>query len=159
MIESFKSWWSGHSVAERSLIAFLGFAIAIVFLWLAVWRPVTDGLEAGWTRQGAALDRYGSVRAKVAILKAMPPRPVADRGAIEQVVSQTAGEAGFALDRVGGQGAGRMSVSIASAKSGPLLSWLSRIEASGITIQSISIVPGQTPGTVAVQAVFQDLAP
>lgn len=159
MIESFKSWWSGHSVAERSLIAVLGLAMAIIFLWLAVWRPVTDGLEAGWARQGAALDRYGSVRAKVAALKAAPARSGADRGPIEQVVSQTASEAGFTLDRVGGQGAGQMSISIASAKTGPLLTWLSRIEAAGIAVQSMSIVPGQTPGTVAVQAVFRDLAP
>ena len=70
-------------------------------------------------------------------------------------MSQSAAEAGFTLDRVGASGTGR-SVSIASAKTGALLSWLSQIEATGVAVQSISIVPGQTPGTVAVQAVFQD---
>lgn len=155
MIESFQNWWGKHSTAERSLIVFLGLVVALVFLWLAIWRPVTDGLEAGWTRQGAALDRYGSVRAKVSALKNAPAAPQRSGVPIEQLVSQSATEAGFTLDRVG-SGGGGMSVSIASAKTGPLLTWLSRIEAGGIAIQSISIVPGQTPGTVAVQAVFQD---
>ena len=155
MVESFKSWWNKHSTAERWLIAVLGLAIAFVFLWLAVWRPVTDGLESGWTRQGAALDRYGSVSAKVAALKNAPAAPQRSGVPLEQLVSQSATEAGFTLDRVGSGGAG-MSVSIASAKTGPLLTWLSQIETSGVAIQSISILPGQTPGTVAVQAVFQD---
>lgn len=155
MIESFRSWWDNHSVAERALMALLGVALAIVLLWLVVWRPVTDGLDAGWARQGAALDRYGSVRAKVEALKRLPASPQRGGSPVEQLVSQSAAEAGFTLDRVGSSGTG-MSVSIASARTGPLLSWLSQIEGAGVAVQSISIVPGQTPGTVAVQAVFQD---
>jgi general secretion pathway protein M len=155
MIGSFRSWWDNHSIAERMLMAVLGVAIAIVLLWLVIWRPVTDGLDAGWARQGAALDRYGSVRAKVEALKGLPASSQRAASPVEQLVSQSAAEAGFTLDRVGSSGTG-MSVSIASAKAAPLLSWLSQIEAAGIAVQSISIVPGQTPGTVAVQAVFQD---
>jgi general secretion pathway protein M len=155
MIGSFRNWWDNHSVAERALMAVLGVAIAIVLLWLVIWRPVTDGLDAGWARQGAALDRYGSVRAKVEALKGLPASSQRAASPVEQLVSQSAAEAGFTLDRVGSSGTG-MSVSIASAKAAPLLSWLSQIEAAGIAVQSISIVPGQTPGTVTVQAVFQD---
>jgi general secretion pathway protein M len=156
MVNSFKTWWSNHSVPERAVMAVLGIAIAIILLWLVVWRPVTDGLAAGWARQGAALDRYGSVRAKVATLKGMPLRPQAQRAPMEQFVSQSAGEAGFTLDRASAMGEGRMSVSIASAKTGPLLAWLSQIETWGFSVESISIVPGQTPGTVAMQAVLRD---
>jgi len=155
MVGSFKTWWSNHSVAERMVLLLLGASIAIVLLWLVVWRPVTDGLAAGWARQGAALDRYGSVRSKVMALKALPAAPQRAGLPVEQLVSQSAAEAGFTLDRVGSSGTG-MSVSIASAKTGPLLSWLSQIEAAGISVQSISIVPGQTPGTVAMQAVLRD---
>jgi general secretion pathway protein M len=155
MVGSFGNWWSNHSVAERTLMSLLGIAIAVVLLWLVIWRPVTDGLDAGWARQGAALDRYGSVRDKVAALKALPAAPQRAGLPVEQLVSQSAAEAGFTLDRVGSSGTG-MSVSIAAARTAPLLSWLSQIEAAGIAVQSISIVSGQAPGTVAVQAVFQD---
>ncbi len=155
MIESVRTWWNTHSIAERSVMAVLGLAIAIVILWLGVWRPVNDGLAAGWARQGAAIERYGAVRSKIEALKRLPgvggaPVP------LEQMVSQTAAEAGFTLERVATQGAGRMSVSIASARTAPLLAWLSRLEQGGITVQTINIVPGTTEGTLAVQAVFQE---
>lgn len=155
MIESFKSWWSAHSVGERRIMGVLGAAILIIVLWLGIWRPVTDGLTSGWQRQGQALDRYGSVRAKVDALKHLPAASSATHTPVDQLVSQTAGEAGFTLDRVGTPGAGRVSVSIASARTGPLLTWLSQLETAGVAIQTINIVPGTTDGTVAVQAVFQ----
>ncbi len=160
MIDNLKNWWHGHSRSERALMGVLGVAIFIVFLWLGVWRPVTSGLDAGWARQGAALDRYGEVRSRVEALKAMPaPAAGGARTPMEQLVAQSAAEAGFSLDRVGNQGAGRMSVSIASARSEALLAWLSQVEAAGIGIQTISIVPGATDGTVAMQAVFQERMP
>lgn len=157
MIESLRNWWDGHSVAERALIAVLGVAIAIVILWLGIWRPVEDGLASGWARQGAAVERYGSVRSKVEAMKRLST-PSASGVPLEQLVGQTAAEAGFTLDKVATQGAGRMSVSIASARTGPLLSWLQRLEQAGIAVQTINIVPGSADGTVAVQAVFQESA-
>ena len=159
MIESLKSWWANHSASERRLMAGLGIAILLVFFWLAVWRPVDDGLANGWVRQGAALDRYASVKAKVAALKRVPAG--AKQGGaipIEQLVSQSASESGFTLDRVGNQGAGRMSISIAAAKMGALMVWLGQIEQSGVSVQTISITPGSTDGTVTVQAVLQEAA-
>ncbi len=158
MIESMKSWWSSHSVSERWLMGVLGAAIFVIFLWLGIWRPVEDGLASGWARQGAALDRYGSVRARVEALRTLPAAPGGAQIPVDQLVTQTAAEAGFVLDRVGGQGAGRMSVSIASARTGALLDWLSRLEAAGVGVQTINIVPGTTDGTVAMQAVFQERA-
>lgn len=158
MIESMKIWWGNHSSSERWLMGVLGAAIFIIFLWLGIWRPVEDGLASGWARQGAALDRYGAVRAKVEALKTLPAARGGAQIPVDQLVTQTAAEAGFTLDRVGGQGAGRMSVSIASARTGPLLDWLSRLEAAGVGVQTINIVPGTTDGTVAMQAVLQERA-
>ena len=73
MIESFRNWWANHSASERRLMAGLGIAMLIVFFWLGVWRPVNEGLTTGWARQGAALDRYASVKSKVAALKRQFP--------------------------------------------------------------------------------------
>jgi len=160
MKEALLNWWHNHSVGERRLMAALGIIALAVFLWLGVWRPVTAGLESGWERQGAALDRYASVRAKVAELRRRPAhRPQADRLPIDQRISQSAAEAGFTLDRATQQGAGRMSVNIASARPGPLLEWIAGLEQAGVTVQTISIVPGATEGTVAMQALFQEAQP
>lgn len=158
MIESLKNWWLNHKAGERWLMAVLGIAILIVLLWLGIWRPVNDGIAAGWARQGAALERYGAVRSKVEALKRLPAKPGGAAVPVEQLVTQSAAEAGFTLDRVGSPGAGRMSVSIGAARSAPLLAWLARLEESGVTVQTISITPGSADGTVAVQAMFQGRA-
>jgi len=153
-------WWRNHSAGERRLMAALGIIALIIFLWLGVWRPVANGLESGWERQGTALDRYASVRAKVAELRRQPARkPQADRLPIDQRIGQNAAEAGFTLERATQQGAGRMSVNIASARAGPLLEWIAGLEREGVAVQTISLVPGAAEGTVAMQAVFQEAQP
>ncbi|HZV56076.1 MAG TPA: type II secretion system protein GspM [Sphingobium sp.] len=161
MIESIKGWWRNHGAGERALMGVLGVAILIVFLWLGVWRPVNEALDTGWARQSAALDRFAVVQARIEALKQAPAQAVGQgpRTPIEQLVSQSAAEAGFTLDRVGNQGAGRMSISIGAARTGPLLAWIGELEAAGVGVQSINIVPGATDGTVAVQAVLQERRP
>jgi len=160
MMDAVRIWWHNHSAGERRLMAALGIIALVIFLWLGVWRPVSSGLESGWERQGAALDRYASVRAKVAELRRRPARkPQADRLPIDQRIGQSAAEAGFTLDRATQQGAGRISVNIASARAGPLLEWIAGLEQAGVTVQTISIVPGAMEGTVAMQAVFQEVQP
>jgi general secretion pathway protein M len=161
MLTNLTRWWAAHSAGERALMAVLGGAILIVLLWLGVWRPVTSGIETGWARQGAALDRYAAVRARVDALKARP-EPAAAAAAqvpLDQRVGQTAAEAGFTLDRGSAQGSGRMAISIASARMGPLLAWLARLEEAGVRVQTIGITPGATQGTVAVQAVLAENQP
>lgn len=160
MIDSIKGWWRNHSAGERALMGVLGAMVLIVFLWLGVWRPVNEGLETGWARQSAALDRFAVVQARVEALKHAPAQAgQGSRTPIEQLVSQSGAEAGFTLDRVGNQGAGRMSISIGAARTGPLLAWIGQLEAAGVGVQSINIVPGATDGTVAVQAVLQERRP
>ena len=159
MFAGMRSWWPSHSIGEQRLMAVLGVLIVLVFLWLGVWRPVNAGIAAGWERQGAALDRYASVRAKVAELQKRPAqRQQGNRVSIDQFVGQSAAEAGFTLDRATAQGQGRMSVNIASARVGPLLQWISTLEGAGISVQTISLAPGGVEGAVAMQAVFQEAA-
>jgi len=159
MLATFRSWWDNHGTGEKRLMAALAVIALAIFLWLGIWRPVSGGLAAGWERQSVALDRYASVRAKVAELKRRPPaRRQGEHVPLDQLISQSAAEAGFTLDRATQQGEGRMSVNIASARVGPLLGWLSGLEQAGVTVQTISVVPGATQGTVAVQAMFAEAA-
>lgn len=160
MFQGIRSWWANHSHGEQRFMTVLGIIIAIVFLWLGIWRPLNSGIAAGWERQGAALDRYASVRSKVAELQKRPAqRRQANRVPIEQFIGQSAAEAGFTLDRATQQGQGRISINIASAKVGPLFQWISTLEGAGISVQTISIAPGGTEGAVAMQGVFQEAAP
>jgi len=155
MLAAFRAWWDDHATGEKRLMAGLAIVALVIFLWLGVWRPVTGALAAGWERQSLALDRYAAVRAKVADLKRRPPaRRQGDHLPLDQLIGQSAAEAGFTLDRATQQGEGRMAANIASARVGPLLGWIGGLEQAGVTVQTISIVPGAAQGTVAVQAVF-----
>ena len=58
MVERITAWWQNHSRSERALLGTLALGIFVVFLWLGIWRPVNDALEAGWARQGVAVDRH-----------------------------------------------------------------------------------------------------
>ncbi len=160
MTRSLRNWWDNHSRSEQRFMLVLAAVALAIFFWLGIWRPITNGLVAGWERQGLALDRYASVRAKVAELKRRPVRRGAsDHLPIDQLIGQSAAEAGFTLDRATQQGDGRMSVNIASARVGPLLGWIAGLEQAGVTVQTISIIPGATEGTVATQAVLQEVKP
>jgi len=159
MLAAFQAWWDNHGTGEKRLMAALAFVALVIFLWLGIWRPITGGLAAGWERQSLALDRYASVRARVADLKRRPPaRQQGERVPLDQLIGQSAAEAGFTLDRATQQGEGRIAANIASARVGPLLGWIAGLEQAGVTVQTISIVPGATQGTVAVQAVFVEAA-
>lgn len=161
MFAGLRAWWANHSEGERRFMVGLGLVAFGVFLWLGVWRPINGALASGWERQGVALDRYAAVRARVAELRRSPAAeaPRGERVPIDQLIGQSAAEAGFTLDRATLQGEGRMSVNIGSARTGPLLGWIAGLEAGGASVQTISIVPGATEGTVAVQAVFQEARP
>ena len=160
MLQAMRAWWANHSEREQRFMVVLGVIAFVIFLWLGVLRPIGGALSAGWERQRLALDRYASVRDKVAELRQRPAeRQQADRVPIDQLIGQSAAEAGFTLDRATSQGEGRMSVNMTSARVGPLLQWVSRLEQAGIGVQTISIVPGATEGTVSVQAIFQEGKP
>lgn len=160
MMQAMLSWWRNHSLGERRLMAGLAIVAAIIFLWLGILRPVTDGLATGWQRQGIALDRNAAVRAGVAELRHRPSkRAPGERAPLDQLIGQSAAEAGFTLERASQQGPGRMAVNIASARVGPLLEWIAGLEQAGVNVQTISLAPGATEGTVAMQALFQEERP
>lgn len=158
MMQAIGRWWNEHSEGERRFMAILAVAAGVVIFWFGLWQPIGGAVKSGWERQGAALDRYASVRAKVEAIRKLPAAAKGGAGAaIEQLVGQSAAEAGFTLDRAAAQGEGRMAISIASARMPALMGWLATLEKSGILVETISIAPGSTEGTVAVQSVLHEV--
>lgn len=152
------AWWSALSGRERRLVSLMLVLVGGVVLWLGVWRPVEAGIVDGWTRYGAAVDLNASVRAKLSALKKASATRGNDGVPIGQSVAQSASEAGLTLDRSTAQGEGRLAITIGSARAGALLAWLAGLEARGVQVETISMTPGNTPGTVVVQAVLRGAA-
>lgn len=150
-----RAWWAGLNDRERRLVTLMLVLAGGVIFWLGVWRPVRSGLDGAQARYAAAVDTNASVRAKLAMLKALPNGAKNKAaGPVDQVIAQSAAEAGLTLDRSAAQGAGRVGITIGSARAGALLGWLARLEARGIGVETLSMTPGTTPGTVVVQAVL-----
>ncbi|WP_336960042.1 type II secretion system protein M [Sphingobium aquiterrae] len=156
MTASFKSWWAERNPRERVLVAVAGLLLAIVILWLGVARPVESGIRSAVEAHDIALDRNAAIRSRVAVLKGVPRAPSgASLGPIDQFIGQSAGEAGFTLERNQPQGAGRVEIAIASARPRALFGWLAALEGQGLSVETLTVQPSPSGGTVSVQATLK----
>ena len=153
MSERIAGWWQGLSSRERWLVGIAGALALCVVLWLLV-RPAYaaySNLEAG---HRAAIEREGRVAAKVQLLTQRPvmPASVANEGvAIDQYLTQSAGEIGLTLDRNEARGQRQATIAIATAKAPVLTDWLASLEGQGFVVDQLTITPA-ADGTVGMTA-------
>lgn len=156
MIETVKLWWNGRMPREKLLLAVMGLLLAGVVLWLGVYRPVENALYNAALANMEAAQRHASVLSKIDFLKASPKAARAGSSLpVEQIVGQSAGETGFSLDRVQAQGADRIEIAIASARSTALMGWIAALEAQGVSVERAAISPSGGTGTVSAQITFR----
>jgi general secretion pathway protein M len=160
MIARLKNRWCGLSPREQILVGIMAVLLALVIVWLGIARPLEAAYKRAVEEHGIALDRHAAVRHKVALLKALPPdRPGGSGVPLAQMVGESAGEAGFTLERVQEQGPGRIDIAIGSVRSQAVFGWLAGLEAHGVRVETFSAQPSGMAGTVSVQAVLQARAP
>lgn len=156
MMESVVQWWKVREPRERVLLSIMGALIAGIILWLGVYRPVEGALRDAALANLEAAERYGEIARKVDLLRtggegvtSAPSLPV------EQLVGQSAGEAGFTLERIQAQGQDRVDIAIASARSTALMGWIAALEAQGIGVHRAVIRPSGVTGTVSAQITYK----
>jgi general secretion pathway protein M len=156
MMAQLSTWWAERNPRERVLVVVAAVLLAVVILWLGVARPVEAGIRSAVEAHGVAQDRNAAVRSRVAQFAKLPGAAVAaPQGALDQFVGQSAGEAGFTLERSQPQGMARVDIAIASAKPKALFGWLAALESQGVTVETLSVQPSASGGTVSVQAVLK----
>ena len=155
MMDAVKTMWGERSPREQWMLGVMFALLAVVLLWLGAMglagaqRSARDALLT-------ATDRNAAMRAKVKLLKTLP-RGVTGGSAsvgIDQLVSQSAGEAGLTLERAEAQGGARIEIAMASVRPVALFSWLAALEAQGVRVETMSARPSPTAGSVSVQAVL-----
>ena len=155
MMDAVKTMWGERSPREQWMLGVMFALLAVVLLWLGAMglagaqRSARDALLT-------ATDRNAEMRAKVKLLKTLP-RGVTGGSAsvgIDQLVSQSAGEAGLTLERAEAQGGARIEIAMASVRPVALFSWLAALEAQGVRVETMSARPSPTAGSVSVQAVL-----
>lgn len=146
--------WAMMSARERVLILIMLGLLTIVLLWLGIVRPVNDGLAQARADHLIAVDRAGRIDAAVdALRRSSVATPVLE-GALDQVVAQSAGEAGFTLDSQNLVGPDRLAIAIGSARTTALFTWLAALETRGVGVETMTIQPGAN-GTVSARLMLR----
>lgn len=154
MISYWKARWVMMTVRERVLIAIMLGLLAVVLLWLAVVRPVNDALADARAAHTIAVDRAGRIDAAVLALRRNTGAAPVLEGALDQVVVQSATEAGFTLDSQNQVGPDRLAIAIGSARPTALFTWLTALEARGVGVETITVQPG-TNGTIGARILLR----
>lgn len=156
MMERLKMLWGERSPREQWMLGVMFALLAVVILWLGLLRPLDAAQRSAHDALVQATDRNAEIRAKVKLLKSLPPVARAmDRAVpLDQFIGQSAGEAGLTLERAQAQGADRFDMAIASVRPVALFSWLAALEAQGVRVETMSARPSPTAGSVSVQAVL-----
>ena len=155
MMDAVKTMWGERSPRERWMLGVMFALLAVVLLWLGVVGPLASAQRSAREGLLAATDRNAAMRAKVKLLKTLPRGAAVRSGtAIDQMVSQSAGEAGLTLERAEAQGSARIEIAMASVRPVALFSWLVALEAQGVRVETMSARPSSTAGSVSVQAVL-----
>jgi general secretion pathway protein M len=156
MMASLKAMWAERSTREQWMLGVMFGLIAILILWFGVVRPIEVARLSARADMLTAADRNAAIRAKVAMMKRLPVRPdgAGPTVPLDQLVGQSAGEAGLTLERAQAQGNDRIDIAIAAVRPIALFSWLARLEGQGVRVETMRAHPAPTAGSVSVQAVL-----
>lgn len=142
MIAQLQGKWAAFSAREKWLIAIMLALFTIICFWLGVFRPIEGGLASAQTRHAAALDRYAAIHARVDAIKSLSGRQPGIRNVpLDLLISQSAAETGFTLDRNEPQGGARAAFSAASVRPTALFGWLAALETQGVQVESLLVEP------------------
>jgi general secretion pathway protein M len=153
MTEGVANWWQALSRRERWMVGVAGVLALAVLVWLLA-RPAYAAFTNLEADHRAAIEREGRVAAKVKLLAQRPASPAMatnDAVAIDQYLTQSAGEIGLTLDRNEARGQGQATIAIATAKAPVLADWLANLEGQGFVVDQLTITPA-ADGTVGMTA-------
>jgi general secretion pathway protein M len=149
-----QSWFSALSGREQIMVGGAGALAAAVIGIYAVTLPLLAAIDAKRAQYSAATERRGAIVAQVeAAAGANAGRGGANlpTGSVQQIISQSATDAGFVLDRADGSGADKVDIVMAKAKPQAFMVWLNDWEQRGLLAERLMIKAG-SDGTIAVTA-------
>lgn len=133
-------WWQALSAREQALIRImLGLAL-IVLLLFAVVRPLGSYVAQGPVRLAAA-ERLRAQALAVSAGAGSTARAAQSSLPLDGRIRESAQEAGFEIAQAVPAPGGGLSVTLASARSPALFSWVRALEAKGVVVRSGRIDP------------------
>jgi general secretion pathway protein M len=154
MMSALTSYWGERSTRERVMLMVMAVLLAATLLWLGIWRPGVAAREAAQMRLIAAVQAREDVARQLAVLKSAPPPTAGSSIAPVELVAAAAQATGFELSRNAAEGADRVAVEIASARTPALVAWLGALGKQGLVADQVQMTP-KSDGTLSVSLVLK----
>jgi general secretion pathway protein M len=151
MMTSLQNWFGGLSLREKIMIGVAAALTSIVVIIFLITLPLLNAIVGKQKEYTAALERRTQIQARIANIADAKPVAFDSSGSLQQVISQSAVEAGFALDRADSPAADTVDIAMAKAKPQALMTWLNEWEARGIIIHQLDM-KAANDGTVSLTA-------
>jgi len=155
MIAQALLWWSARSARERILIVVMGGLFALLLFWLLIIRPLDAAKASAQQRLDLATQAAGRVAAIAdGVRQARRLAPAALSAALPIAVGEAAQRAGFTLSRLDAQAPDRVVISIATARSPALFTWLAGLRQQGVIVERLTLRTN-SDATLAVEGTLQ----
>ncbi len=147
-----QNWIAALSSREKIMVAVAGILASGVIVVYVITLPLLGAIDDKKREYFAALERKAAIVSQVQSASgAKASAQVLPAGSVQQTISQSAIEAGFALDRADPKGDDRVEIMMAKAKPSAFMAWLNDWEERGLQTARLDIKAG-IDGTVTVTA-------
>lgn len=156
MNEGFRGWWRTRTLREQRLLLAMLALLAVVLLWLLIWRPLGDALSRARDRHAAAALALAEARAQAALIAQFErAAPVGPQEPIDTLISRSATDAGFPIARLEREGAGQATLVLASVRPQAFFGWVGQMESGrGLIVERLS-ASTNSDRTLSVQVTFR----
>lgn len=145
-VSSSPLWQRWQQLPARDRLALLGLGgfFAALLVYLLIWQPVQQQLQASrnWYAQQSELHQYLLAHADEARQVAAAPQQQVDPEALQGLVTSSAQAAGLSIERVDSD-AGGLQVNLAPSAFANLLPWLQQLQSSGVSFGEVSLERGE----------------
>jgi general secretion pathway protein M len=149
-------WFAALTMRERTLVGLAAGLVAVLAVWFGVIAPLARTGDAAQARDVAAVADSDRLLATLHALDAAPRRTPRAQP-LDRAVSDTAAQAGIALQTVQPQADG-VQVTLTGARGAALFGWIDTLAGSGVVVRQASVIPAPD-GTLAVSLTLRRAGP
>ncbi|MCL1124009.1 type II secretion system protein M [Shewanella surugensis] len=154
-MENIKVWWRGLVLREQQMVAACAVVLTVGFVYWGIWTPM-DNAEMDAKRSLAAQEKTLNYVKQIANrIEGLKQAKGAGKfsGSLSAVVNQTAAHFGLEITRMQPQG-NKIQVWMADVPFDTLLDYVSDlVQTKGLSLDSIDLTAGDTPGYVSVRRI------
>lgn len=128
--------WRALPARDRLALGLLATFLALLLLYLMLWRPAEQQLQAARQafEQERELHAYLQAQAPLARSLASKPQTGLDPARLQGVVTASAAQQGLVVERLDSDGDGALQVGVQAAPFAQLLRWFRVLEERGVRI-------------------------